>query len=163
MFPSGVFIPTFQNIMGIILFLRLPWITGQAGIAQVAFFCAKPSRRPRGSLSSSLTGTRSHACSVLTRPRPRPRAHAHALTPTHTPTPTPHPPACQGLGVVLLSCLASCLTSLSMSAVATNGKPQSGGCYSIIKSSLGPEFGGTVGLLLFLSSEWATAARQPLC
>ena len=28
----GVFIPTLQNILGIILFLRLPWITGQAGI-----------------------------------------------------------------------------------------------------------------------------------
>ena len=32
----GVFIPTFQNILGIILFLRLPWITGQAGILQVS-------------------------------------------------------------------------------------------------------------------------------
>ena len=31
---KGVFVPTLQNIMGIILFLRLPWITGQAGIGQ---------------------------------------------------------------------------------------------------------------------------------
>lgn len=26
---KGVFIPTLQNILGIILFVRLPWITGQ--------------------------------------------------------------------------------------------------------------------------------------
>ncbi|KAA0158790.1 hypothetical protein FNF31_05202 [Cafeteria roenbergensis] len=29
---SGVFLPTVQNITGVLLFLRLPWITGQAGI-----------------------------------------------------------------------------------------------------------------------------------
>ena len=29
---SGVFLPTMQNITGVLLFLRLPWITGQAGI-----------------------------------------------------------------------------------------------------------------------------------
>jgi hypothetical protein len=28
---KGVFIPTLQNILGIILFVRLPWITGQVG------------------------------------------------------------------------------------------------------------------------------------
>jgi hypothetical protein len=31
---AGVYLPTVQNIMGVILFLRLPWITGQAGILQ---------------------------------------------------------------------------------------------------------------------------------
>lgn len=34
---KGVFVPTLQNIMGIILFVRLPWITGQAGIMNVSF------------------------------------------------------------------------------------------------------------------------------
>jgi len=29
---TGVFMPTMQNITGVLLFLRLPWITGQAGI-----------------------------------------------------------------------------------------------------------------------------------
>ena len=66
----GVFVPTLQNILGIILFLRLPWITGQAGIG--AALC-----------------------------------------------------------IVLLGCSASFLTSLSMSAIATNGVPQGGGAFSV--------------------------------
>ena len=28
---QGVFVPCFQNILGVILFLRVPWIVGQAG------------------------------------------------------------------------------------------------------------------------------------
>merc|ERR1712005_69386 len=39
-----------------------------------------------------------------------------------------------------------------MSAIATNGVPKGVGCFSIIKESIGPEFGGTVGCLLFLSN-----------
>ena len=92
----GVFIPTLQNILGIILFLRLPWITGQAGIGA-------------------------------------------------------------SLGIVLLGCSASFLTSLSMSAIATNGIPQGGGAFSMIKDAIGPEFGGTVGCLLFLSNTFGLA------
>ena len=87
----GVFVPTVQNILGIILFLRLPRITGHAGIGG-------------------------------------------------------------GIAVVLLGCSASLLTSLSMSAIATNGVPKDGGCFSIIKESIGPEFGGTIGSLLYLSN-----------
>lgn len=92
----GVFVPTFQNILGIILFLRLPKIAGHAGISGA-------------------------------------------------------------LGIVLLSCFASFLTVLSMSAVCTNGVPKSGGCYSIIKDSVGPRTGGTVGGLLFLSNTFGLA------
>jgi len=33
---QGVFVPTTQNILGIILFIRLPFITAQAGIFQVS-------------------------------------------------------------------------------------------------------------------------------
>lgn len=32
---QGVFVPTTQNILGIILFIRLPFITAQAGIFEV--------------------------------------------------------------------------------------------------------------------------------
>ena len=39
-----------------------------------------------------------------------------------------------------------------MSAIATNGVPKGGGCFSIIKESIGPEFGGTIGSLLYLSN-----------
>ena len=30
----GVYLPTLQNILGVILFLRLPWIVGIAGVGQ---------------------------------------------------------------------------------------------------------------------------------
>eukprot|EP00659_Diplonema_papillatum_P011889 gene11890-18342_t len=33
---KGVFLPCVQNILGVILFLRLPWITGQAGVLQAS-------------------------------------------------------------------------------------------------------------------------------
>jgi potassium/chloride transporter 4/5/6 len=29
---KGVFLPCIQNILGVILFVRVPWITGQAGV-----------------------------------------------------------------------------------------------------------------------------------
>mmetsp|Transcript_21522 Transcript_21522/g.25435 ORF Transcript_21522/g.25435 Transcript_21522/m.25435 type:complete len:889 (+) Transcript_21522:16-2682(+) len=92
----GVYVPTLQNILGIILFIRLPWITGQGGIIQA-------------------------------------------------------------LVIVLLGCSASFLTSLSMSAICTNGVPKGGGAFSVIKESIGPEFGGTVGCLLFLSNTFGLA------
>ncbi|KAJ1445563.1 amino acid permease-domain-containing protein [Pelagophyceae sp. CCMP2097] len=93
---KGVFVPTMQNILGIILFLRVPFIVGQAGILQA-------------------------------------------------------------LAIVYISCLTTLLTSISMSAVATNGVPKGGGCYSIIKNSLGAQFGGVTGLLLFLSNTFGVA------
>ena len=61
------------------------------------------------------------------------------------------------LAIVLLGCSAAFLTSLSMSAICTNGVPKGGGAFSVIKESLGPEFGGTVGTLLFLSNTFGLA------
>eukprot|EP01064_Diplonema_japonicum_P032867 TRINITY_DN6300_c0_g1_i1.p1 TRINITY_DN6300_c0_g1~~TRINITY_DN6300_c0_g1_i1.p1 ORF type:complete len:989 (+),score=223.84 TRINITY_DN6300_c0_g1_i1:64-3030(+) len=40
---KGVFLPCLQNILGVILFLRLPWITAQAGVFQatgIVLLCA---------------------------------------------------------------------------------------------------------------------------
>ena len=93
---KGVFVPTLQNIMGIILFVRVPFIVGQAGILE-------------------------------------------------------------GLGIIWLSCATALLTAVSMSAVATNGRPKSGGCYAMVKNSLGAQFGGVTGALLFLSNTFGVA------
>uniref|UniRef100_A0A2K5Q4Y5 Solute carrier family 12 member 3 n=1 Tax=Cebus imitator TaxID=2715852 RepID=A0A2K5Q4Y5_CEBIM len=74
------------NIWGVILYLRLPWITAQAGI-------------------------------VLT------------------------------WIIILLSVTVTSITGLSISAISTNGKVKSGGTYFLISRSLGPELGGSIGLI----------------
>ncbi|RDD47585.1 Solute carrier family 12 member 6 [Trichoplax sp. H2] len=92
----GVYLPTLQNIFGVLLFLRLTWIVGSAGVLQ-AFL------------------------------------------------------------VVALSCCTTLLTAISMSAIATNGKVPAGGSYFMISRSLGPEFGGAVGILFYLATTFAAS------
>ena len=36
----GVYLPTVQNILGVILFLRLPWIVGVAGVGMAFLLVA---------------------------------------------------------------------------------------------------------------------------
>ncbi|XP_077649133.1 solute carrier family 12 member 3 isoform X4 [Urocitellus parryii] len=83
---KGVMIRCMLNIWGVILYLRLPWITAQAGI-------------------------------VLT------------------------------WVIILLSVMVTSITGLSISAISTNGKVKSGGTYFLISRSLGPELGGSIGLI----------------
>ncbi|XP_062335647.1 solute carrier family 12 member 7 isoform X3 [Osmerus eperlanus] len=90
----GVYLPCLQNILGVILFLRLTWIVGTAGIM--------------GSLA-----------------------------------------------IVFMCCSCTMLTAISMSAIATNGVVPAGGSYYMISRSLGPEFGGAVGLCFFLGTTFA--------
>lgn len=93
---QGVLIRCLLNIWGVMLFLRLSWVVGQAGI---------------------------------------------------------------GLGclVILLASGVTILTTLSMSAICTNGEVKGGGTYYMISRSLGPEFGGAIGLIFSLANAVAIA------
>uniref|UniRef100_A0A8C2AT55 Solute carrier family 12 member 7a n=1 Tax=Cyprinus carpio TaxID=7962 RepID=A0A8C2AT55_CYPCA len=90
----GVFLPCMQNILGVILFLRLTWIVGTAGIMEA-------------------------------------------------------------LAIVFMCCSCTMLTAISMSAIATNGVVPAGGSYYMISRALGPEFGGAVGLCVYLGTTFA--------
>ncbi|XP_049715967.1 solute carrier family 12 member 7 isoform X3 [Loxodonta africana] len=103
----GVYLPCLQNILGVILFLRLTWIVGVAGVLESLLIV---------SLCCSCVA---HGC------------HAHWDQ--------------------------TMLTAISMSAIATNGVVPAGGSYYMISRSLGPEFGGAVGLCFYLGTTFAGA------
>ncbi|XP_023201909.1 solute carrier family 12 member 6 isoform X1 [Xiphophorus maculatus] len=92
----GVYLPCLQNIFGVILFLRLTWVVGTAGVLQA-------------------------------------------------------------LCIVFTCCCCTLLTAISMSAIATNGVVPAGGSYFMISRSLGPEFGGAVGICFYLGTTFAGA------
>ncbi|KAM9311069.1 solute carrier family 12 member 1 isoform 1-T1 [Gastrophryne carolinensis] len=93
---KGVLVRCMLNIWGVMLFIRLSWIIGQAGI---------------------------------------------------------------GLGVIiiLLATMVTTITGLSTSAIATNGFVRGGGAYYLISRSLGPEFGGSIGLIFAFANAVAVA------
>ncbi len=66
-----------------------------------------------------------------------------------------------GLGrALLIICLAnliSILTSFSLAAIASNLKVKSGGDYYLISRTLGMEFGGAIGIVLFLAQSISIA------
>eukprot|EP01084_Bolivina_argentea_P078524 142503_1 len=55
-------------------------------------------------------------------------------------------------GIILISTVVTTSTTLSMSAICTNGTILAGGAYYIISRTLGPAFGGSVGILLSFGS-----------
>ena len=66
-----------------------------------------------------------------------------------------------GLGrsllIIALANSISIITSISLSAVATNLKVRGGGDYYLISRTLGMEFGGSIGLVLFLAQSISIA------
>jgi solute carrier family 12 sodium/potassium/chloride transporter 2 len=84
------------NIWGVMLFLRLTWVVGQAGILE-------------------------------------------------------------GLAILVLSNIVTIITTISMSAVSTNGLVKGGGIYYMISRSLGPEFGGSIGLMFTVANSVAVS------
>ncbi len=93
---AGVFTPSVLTILGIILFLRLGYVVGSAGLGR---------------------------CLVI----------------------------------ICLANLISVITSVSLSAVATNLKVRGGGDYYLISRTLGMAFGGSIGLVLFLAQSVSIA------
>ncbi|KAI1714629.1 amino acid permease domain-containing protein [Ditylenchus destructor] len=88
---EGVFFRCLLNIFGVMLYLRVSWVSGQAGIGF-------------GSL------------------------------------------------VVLLASTVTTITALSTCAICTNGDVKGGGAYFLISRSLGPEFGGSIGLIFSVAN-----------
>ena len=93
---EGVFMRCLLNIWGVMLFLRLTWVVGQAGILE-------------------------------------------------------------GLAILVLSNIVTGITTISMSAVSTNGLVKGGGIYYMISRSLGPEFGGSIGLMFTVANSVAVS------
>jgi hypothetical protein len=93
---KGVLIRCILNIFGVMIFLRVSWLVGQAGTGLMTV-------------------------------------------------------------IVLLATLVTLITALSTSAICTNGEVKGGGAYYLISRSLGPEFGGAIGIVFSFANAVAAA------
>ena len=58
----------------------------------------------------------------------------------------------QTLGLFVLGYFVVIVTTLSVSAVSTNGQIKGGGAYYMISRVLGPEFGGAIGVIFYAAN-----------
>ncbi|XP_077285790.1 sodium potassium chloride cotransporter [Arctopsyche grandis] len=63
----------------------------------------------------------------------------------------------QSLIIIGISAIVCVITTLSLSAICTNGEVKGGGIYYIISRSLGPEFGASVGIVFAFANAVAAS------